>query len=174
MKIEATPCTLYRFTTRLLIALACLLIANACTTPPPVATPPKKTIKKTAVPTLDDYSDGTRISNSHWKWVTTVQPHDNIRHLPQLDNYLLELKADGWFNVITPCFKGDGMYEVNNGRIALALLHSHPKKQCLHTETLTFFLKILEAGSSYREDAERLSLYDNRSKTTLIFLRQGE
>jgi hypothetical protein len=160
---------------RLLIVLTWLLTASACTTtPPPVAKPPEKTTKKTVVPAPNDYSNRIQLSNSRWKWVKTVQPHDKIGHLPYVDNYLLELKADGWFNVTTPCFKGAGMYETNNGRIALALLHSHPNKQCLHAETLTFFLKTLEAGSSYREDAERLSLYDKRSKTTLIFLRQGE
>jgi hypothetical protein len=176
MNTRATPSTLYQFAARFLpIVLACLFTASACsTTPARVATPTKKNLAKPVVPPLNDYNDGLHISNSHWKWVTTVQPRDNSRHLLHLDNYLLELKADGWFNVVSPCFNGDGMYEADNGRIVLALLHSHPNKQCLHAETLTFFLKTLEAAGSYREDAERLSLYDKRSKTALIFLRQGE
>ncbi|QFY42072.1 META domain-containing protein [Candidatus Methylospira mobilis] len=176
MKARATPSNPYRFAARLLIILAFLCAAGACTTAKPakVATSAKKAPIRPDVPAPDIYNDGTHLSNARWKWVTTVQAHDNKRHLLHLDNYFLELKTDGWFNVESPCFKGDGMYEAEDGRIALILLHSHPSKHCLHPESLTFFLKTLEAGSSYREDAERLSLYDKRGNNTLIFMRQGE
>ena len=177
MKSQATPSNPYRFAARLLIISALLCGACACaatTKPAKVAIPAKIAPIKPDVPAPDIYTDGTHLSSARWKWVSTMQAHDNKRHLLHLDNYFLELKTDGWFNVESPCFKGNGMYEAEDGRIALILLHSHPSKHCLHPDSLTFFLKTLEAGSSYREDAERLSLYDKRGKNTLLFIRQGE
>lgn len=164
--------------TRLLMVFACLLVVAACTStakPRPVtAAPEKKFAKKPALPSLDDYSEGSSISDVHWKWVSTLQPHENSHNSPHSDNYLLELKTDGWFNVEAPCFKGDGMYEISKDRIAFALLHSYPARKCLPKASLAFFLKALEGSSSYREDSDRLSLYDKRTKTTLFFLRQGD
>jgi heat shock protein HslJ len=105
-----------------------------------------------------------------WEWLGNLTPTETMK-VTQPATYLLEFKPDGWFNVQTDCNRGEGMYEISDQRIAMAVVKL-ADASCPPGSHHELYLKSLESAGRYRMSGQKLYFDMKGEAKTMVFWRR--
>lgn len=104
-----------------------------------------------------------------WEWLGNLTPTETMT-VEQPEKYLLKLNSDGWFEVQTDCNRGEGMYETDDQRIAMAVVRL-TDAPCPPGSHHDLYLKSLESAGSFRMIGEKLYFDMKNEAKTMVFWR---
>ena len=107
------------------------------------------------------------LAGTTWEWEDESSPHD-FNALNDSSVYKLEFKSNGWFEILADCKRGTGMYESDDGHIALTLIKlSH--STCNRDSRADDFLRALESARTYRLNDGKLFFDIKHETKPLVF-----
>lgn len=163
-----------------LVFLSIPVLLGGCAGKPPAppaaaaqtapAKPRKKVAQAAAQPAEPDYRPAPRFPGAPlWKWESWTRD-GQVHAVSKPGHYTIQLLANGWFKFAAECLRGEGIYEMQNDRIAIAVTQANPGK-CHAGPMAEHFVQALEEASSYHQTAKRLTLDLGRNEGSLSFSR---